>query len=91
MSSPDTTLPALKRGLTPLSSAECEKMKDMKWDDATKACVKKYAISIAWLMAVQAVFCELVSKREFPVTREKTGNFSQNRGFRARDVGEKQR
>ena len=31
----------VKRGLTLLSSAECEKMKDMKWDDATKACVKK--------------------------------------------------
>ena len=25
----------------PKTKAECEKMKDMKWDDATKACVKK--------------------------------------------------
>ncbi len=38
-----------------------------------------------WL-AVQAVLCELVSAREFPVHREETGNFSKNRGFRAMDV-----
>jgi hypothetical protein len=25
----------------PETEAECEKMKDMKWDDAMKACVKK--------------------------------------------------
>jgi hypothetical protein len=25
----------------PKTKAECEKMKDMKWDDAMKACVKK--------------------------------------------------
>ena len=25
----------------PKTKVECEKMKDMKWDDATKACVKK--------------------------------------------------
>jgi hypothetical protein len=25
----------------PTTKADCEKMKDMKWDDATKACVKK--------------------------------------------------
>ncbi len=25
----------------PKTKAECEKMKDMKWDDAAKACVKK--------------------------------------------------
>ena len=25
----------------PKTKAECEKAKDMKWDDATKACVKK--------------------------------------------------
>ena len=25
----------------PKTKAECEKTKDMKWDDATKACVKK--------------------------------------------------
>ena len=25
----------------PKTKADCEKMKDMKWDDATKACVKK--------------------------------------------------
>ncbi len=25
----------------PTTKAACEKMKDMKWDDATKTCVKK--------------------------------------------------
>ena len=25
----------------PKTKADCEKTKDMKWDDATKACVKK--------------------------------------------------
>jgi hypothetical protein len=25
----------------PTTKADCEKMKDMKWDDAAKACVKK--------------------------------------------------
>ena len=25
----------------PKAKADCEKMKDMKWDDAKKACVKK--------------------------------------------------
>ena len=25
----------------PKTKAECEKMKDMKWDDASKTCVKK--------------------------------------------------
>lgn len=25
----------------PMTKADCEKMKDMKWDDAAKACVKK--------------------------------------------------
>jgi len=25
----------------PKTKADCGKMKDMKWDDATKACVKK--------------------------------------------------
>jgi hypothetical protein len=25
----------------PTTKADCEKMKDMTWDDATKACVKK--------------------------------------------------
>ncbi len=25
----------------PKTKAECEKTKDMKWDDATKTCVKK--------------------------------------------------
>ena len=25
----------------PTTKADCEKMKDMKWDDAKKACVKK--------------------------------------------------
>jgi hypothetical protein len=25
----------------PTTKADCEKAKDMKWDDATKACVKK--------------------------------------------------
>ena len=25
----------------PKTKAECEKTKDMKWDDATKACMKK--------------------------------------------------
>ena len=25
----------------PKTKADCEKMKDMKWDDAMKACVKK--------------------------------------------------
>jgi hypothetical protein len=32
-------------------------------------------------LAVQAVWCELVSKHEFPVPREETGNFSTNRDF----------
>jgi hypothetical protein len=26
---------------TPTTKADCEKMKDMKWDDASKTCVKK--------------------------------------------------
>jgi hypothetical protein len=25
----------------PKTKAECEKMKDMKWDEATKTCIKK--------------------------------------------------
>jgi hypothetical protein len=34
------TVPAFAAD-APKTKAECEKMKDMKWDDATKACVKK--------------------------------------------------
>jgi hypothetical protein len=38
------------------------------------------------VVAVQAVQRELVSKCDFPVQREKTGNFKQNGGFRATGV-----
>jgi hypothetical protein len=37
-------------------------------------------------LAVQAVRCELVSERYFPVRREETGNLSKNRHFCAIDV-----
>jgi hypothetical protein len=40
------------------------------------------------LLAVQAVLRELVSKPKFPVTREKTGNFSKNRRFWTINVAE---
>ena len=42
-------------------------------------------------VAVQAVRCELVSAREFPVRREETGNFSKNRRFRAINVAKTRR
>ncbi len=35
-----TTAPAFAAD-APKTKAECEKMKDMKWDDAKKECVKK--------------------------------------------------
>jgi len=35
-----STVPAFAAD-APKTKAECEKMKDMKWDDAMKACVKK--------------------------------------------------
>jgi hypothetical protein len=37
---------------------------------------------------VEAVSGEPVCKREFPVTREKAGNFSKNQAFQAMDVAE---
>jgi hypothetical protein len=33
--------PAFAEDPMPTTKADCEKMKDMKWDDATKACVTK--------------------------------------------------
>jgi len=33
--------PAFAADAPATTKADCEKMKDMKWDDATKACVKK--------------------------------------------------
>ncbi len=35
------TAPAFAAEPAPTTKADCEKMKDMKWDDATKTCVKK--------------------------------------------------
>jgi hypothetical protein len=50
----------------------------------SRSCATRASIVIS--LAVQAVQRELVSKCDFPVRREKTGNFKQNRGFRATGV-----